>query len=318
MFIQTKNLYKYFDTPSGKLHAVDNINIGINEGETLGIVGESGCGKSTLGRVILRLQEPDGGNIYYDDMDITKLNDSDMRKMRRYMQIIFQDPYSSLNPRYTVSEIISEPLNFFKIYDNHWDKKLRVEELMDIVGLSKRCYNMYPHEFDGGRRQRIVIARALSINPKFIVCDEPVSALDVSIQAQIINLLMDLQKSLKLTYMFISHDLSVVKHISNNISVMYLGEIIESCDKKSLFESPMHPYTKALLSAIPSMNFNNKSKMKKSFLLKGEISSPINPKKGCRFYNRCVYAKEYCLNESIKLEEVNNNHYVACLRANEL
>ena len=226
MFIQTKNLYKYFDTPSGKLHAVDNINIAINEGETLGIVGESGCGKSTLGRVILRLQEPDSGNIYYDGMDITKLNDIDMRKMRRYMQIIFQDPYSSLNPRYTVSEIMSEPLNFFNIYDNHRDKKLRVEDLMDIVGLSKRCYNMYPHEFDGGRRQRIVIARALSINPKFIVCDEPVSALDVSIQAQIINLLMDLQKQLKLTYMFISHDLSVVKHISNNISVMYLGEII--------------------------------------------------------------------------------------------
>lgn len=322
MFIQTKNLYKYFDTPSGKLHAVDNINISINEGETLGIVGESGCGKSTLGRVILRLQEPDSGNIYYDGMDITKLNDIDMRKMRRYMQIIFQDPYSSLNPRYTVSEIISEPLNFFNIYDNHREKKLRVEELMDIVGLSKRCYNMYPHEFDGGRRQRIVIARALSINPKFIVCDEPVSALDVSIQAQIINLLMDLQKQLKLTYMFISHDLSVVKHISNNISVMYLGEIIESCDKKSLFESPMHPYTKALLSAIPSINFNenfdNKSKMKNKFLLKGEISSPINPKKGCRFYNRCIYAKDYCLNENIKLVEVNNNHYVSCIRAKEL
>lgn len=318
MFIQTKNLYKYFDTPSGKLHAVDNINIGINEGETLGIVGESGCGKSTLGRVILKLQEPDSGSIYYDGMDITKLNDNDMRKMRRYMQIIFQDPYSSLNPRYTVSEIISEPLNFFNIYDNSKDKKLRVEELMDIVGLSKRCYNMYPHEFDGGRRQRIVIARALSINPKFIVCDEPVSALDVSIQAQIINLLMDLQKSLKLTYMFISHDLSVVKHISNNISVMYLGEIIESCDKKSLFDCPMHPYTKALLSAIPSINFDNKYKMKNNILLKGEISSPINPKKGCRFYNRCIYAKEDCLNENIKLEEIDNKHYVACLRAKEL
>lgn len=318
MFIQTKNLYKYFDTPSGKLHAVDNINICINEGETLGIVGESGCGKSTLGRVILKLQEPDSGSIYYDGMDITKLNDNDMRKMRRYMQIIFQDPYSSLNPRYTVSEIISEPLNFFNIYDNSKDKKLRVEELMDIVGLSKRCYNMYPHEFDGGRRQRIVIARALSINPKFIVCDEPVSALDVSIQAQIINLLMDLQKSLKLTYMFISHDLSVVKHISNNISVMYLGEIIESCDKKSLFDCPMHPYTKALLSAIPSINFDNKYKMKNNILLKGEISSPINPKKGCRFYNRCIYAKEDCLNENIKLEEIDNKHYVACLRAKEL
>ena len=242
MFIETKNLYKYFDTPKGKLHAVDNVNLSIKEGETLGVVGESGCGKSTLGRVILRLHEADSGNIYYNGMDITKLNNDDMREMRRFMQIIFQDPYSSLNPRYTVAEIISEPLSFFKIYDNARDRKARVEEIMDIVGLSKRSYNMYPHEFDGGRRQRIVIARTLSINPKFIVCDEPVSALDVSIQAQIINLLMDLQKELKLTYMFISHDLSVIKHISNNISVMYLGEIIESCDKKTLFENP-HPNT---------------------------------------------------------------------------
>ena len=311
MFIETKNLYKYFNTPKGKLHAVDNVNISIKEGETLGIVGESGCGKSTLGRVILRLHEPDSGNIYYNGMDITKLNNDDMRKMRRFMQIIFQDPYSSLNPRYTVAEIISEPLNFFNIYDNVKDRKARVEELMDIVGLSKRSYNMYPHEFDGGRRQRIVIARTLSINPKFIVCDEPVSALDVSIQAQIINLLMDLQKELKLTYMFISHDLSVIKHISNNISVMYLGEIIESSDKKTLFENPKHPYTKALLSAIPTVNIDNK---KERILLKGEVTSPVNLKKGCRFFKRCIYAKDECLNDNIKLKDIGNGHKVACLR----
>ena len=311
MFIETKNLYKYFDTPKGKLHAVDNVNLSIKEGETLGVVGESGCGKSTLGRVILRLHEPDSGNIYYNGMDITKLNNDDMRKMRRFMQIIFQDPYSSLNPRYTVSEIISEPLSFFKIYDNARDRKARVEEIMDIVGLSKRSYNMYPHEFDGGRRQRIVIARTLSINPKFIVCDEPVSALDVSIQAQIINLLMDLQKELKLTYMFISHDLSVIKHISNNISVMYLGEIIESSDKKTLFENPKHPYTKALLSAIPTVDVNKK---KDRILLRGEVTSPINPKKGCRFYNRCPYAEDRCLSDNIKLRDIGNNHFVSCIK----
>ncbi|WP_455144888.1 ABC transporter ATP-binding protein [Brachyspira pilosicoli] len=312
MFIETKNLYKYFDTPKGKLHAVDNVNLSIKEGETLGVVGESGCGKSTLGRVILRLHEADSGNIYYNGMDITKLNNDDMRKMRRFMQIIFQDPYSSLNPRYTVAEIISEPLSFFKIYDNARDRKARVEEIMDIVGLSKRSYNMYPHEFDGGRRQRIVIARTLSINPKFIVCDEPVSALDVSIQAQIINLLMDLQKELKLTYMFISHDLSVIKHISNNISVMYLGEIIESCDKKTLFENPKHPYTKALLSAIPTVDVNKK---KDRILLRGEVTSPINPKKGCRFYNRCPYAEGSCLYDNVKLRDIGNNHLVSCIKS---
>lgn len=312
MFIETKNLYKYFDTPKGKLHAVDNVNLSIKEGETLGVVGESGCGKSTLGRVILRLHEADSGNIYYNGMDITKLNNDDMRKMRRFMQIIFQDPYSSLNPRYTVAEIISEPLSFFKIYDNARDRKARVEEIMDIVGLSKRSYNMYPHEFDGGRRQRIVIARTLSINPKFIVCDEPVSALDVSIQAQIINLLMDLQKELKLTYMFISHDLSVIKHISNNISVMYLGEIIESCDKKTLFENPKHPYTKALLSAIPTVDVNKK---KDRILLMGEVTSPINPKKGCRFYNRCLYAEDSCLYDNVKLRDIGNNHLVSCIKS---
>ncbi|WP_198391215.1 ABC transporter ATP-binding protein [Brachyspira sp. SAP_772] len=311
MFIETKNLYKYFDTPKGKLHAVDNVNLSIKEGETLGVVGESGCGKSTLGRVILRLHEADSGNIYYNGMDITKLNNDDMRKMRRFMQIIFQDPYSSLNPRYTVAEIISEPLSFFKIYDNARDRKARVEEIMDIVGLSKRSYNMYPHEFDGGRRQRIVIARTLSINPKFIVCDEPVSALDVSIQAQIINLLMDLQKELKLTYMFISHDLSVIKHISNNISVMYLGEIIESCDKKTLFENPKHPYTKALLSAIPTIDLNKK---KDRILLRGEVTSPINPKKGCRFYSRCPYAEDGCLSDNVKLRDIGNNHLVSCIK----
>ncbi|MGL5752537.1 MAG: ABC transporter ATP-binding protein, partial [Paraclostridium sp.] len=252
--LEVKNLKKYFNVNGGSLHAVDNINLSIKEGETLGIVGESGCGKSTLGRVMLRLHEPTAGQILFNNMDVTSFNKEEMRQMRKYMQIIFQDPYASLNPRFTISQIIEEPLKLHKIYKTKEERKKRVEELMELVGLSKRVYNSYPHEFDGGRRQRVVIARALAMNPKFIVCDEPVSALDVSVQAQILNLMMDLQEKLGLTYVFISHDLSVVKHISDNVGVMYLGQLIEKAPKKDIFKNPIHPYTIALLSAIPSVN----------------------------------------------------------------
>jgi len=313
--LEINNLKKYFSVPNGQLHAVDNVSLSIREGETLGIVGESGCGKSTLGRVILRLHEPTSGNIIYDGMDITTFNNEEMRQMRKYMQIIFQDPYASLNPRFTISQIIEEPLKLHNIYKNEKERKERVESLMEYVGLSKRSYNLYPHEFDGGRRQRVVIARALAIDPKFIVCDEPVSALDVSVQAQILNLMMELQEKLGLTYIFISHDLSVVKHISDNIGVMYLGQIIEKAPKRDIFEKPLHPYTIALLSAIPSINVKVK---KKKIILSGEITSPINPKPGCRFSVRCPFANEQCFQEDPKLVEVEKKHFVACFRHNEI
>lgn len=313
--LEVKNLKKYFTVPAGYLHAVDDVTFSINEGETLGIVGESGCGKSTLGRVILRLHEPTSGSIVYDGMDITTFNEEEMRQMRKYMQIIFQDPYASLNPRFTISQIIEEPLKLHKVYKNEKDRKKRVEELMEYVGLSKRAYNLYPHEFDGGRRQRVVIARALSIDPKFIVCDEPVSALDVSVQAQILNLMIELQKEFGLTYMFISHDLSVVKHISTNVGVMYLGQMIEKAPKSAIFKKPLHPYTIALLSAIPSINIDNK---KKKIILKGEIVSPINPKSGCRFSIRCPFATEQCKNENPQFIRAAEDHYVACFRYEEL
>lgn len=315
VLIETKRLKKYFPVPSGHLHAVDDINLQINKGETLGIVGESGCGKSTLGRVILRLHEATSGEVLYDGMDINTFNASEMRHMRQIMQIIFQDPYASLNPRMTIGQSISEPLRLHKIYNKKNEIRERVEELMELVGLPKRSYNQYPHEFDGGRRQRVVIARALTINPKFIVCDEPVSALDVSIQAQILNLLMDLQKNMGLTYMFISHDLSVVKHISTNIGVMYLGQMIEKAPKKDIFRNPLHPYTIALLSAIPSINIKEKSK---KIILKGEIASPINPKPGCRFAARCPFAIDICRAQIPKLIEVEKDHSVACYRYKEI
>ncbi|WP_352419755.1 dipeptide ABC transporter ATP-binding protein [Proteiniborus sp.] len=313
--LEVKNLKKYFNVPNGYLHAVDNVSLSIKEGETLGIVGESGCGKSTLGRVILRLHEPTSGNIIYDGMDITTFNKEEMRQMRKHMQIIFQDPYASLNPRFTISQIIEEPLKLHKVYKSDKERKERVESLMEYVGLSKRAYNLYPHEFDGGRRQRVVIARALAINPMFIVCDEPVSALDVSVQAQILNLMMELQEKLGLTYIFISHDLSVVKHISNNIGVMYLGQLIEKAPKKDIFKQPLHPYTIALLSAIPSTNIKVK---KKKIILKGEIVSPINPKPGCRFSVRCPFATEQCIKEDPQLIEVEEDHFVACFRYKEI
>lgn len=313
--LEVNNLKKYFKVPNGNLHAVDNLSFKINEGETLGIVGESGCGKSTLGRVILRLHEPTAGSVIYDGMDITTFDDKEMRHMRKYMQIIFQDPYASLNPRFTISQIIEEPLKLNNIYKSEKERREKVESLMEQVGLSKRAYNLYPHEFDGGRRQRVVIARALSVEPKFIVCDEPVSALDVSVQAQILNLLMDLQEELGLTYVFISHDLSVVKHISDNIGVMYLGQLIELAPKKEIFRQPLHPYTIALLSAIPSTNIKVK---KKKIILKGEIVSPINPHPGCRFAARCPFAIDQCRRENPVFEEVEPNHFVACFRYKEI
>ena len=256
--LEVKNLKKYFNTPKGLLHAVDGVSFKIDKGNTLGIVGESGCGKSTLGRVILHLLEATDGEIFYKGEDITKVNNEKFRELRQEMQIIFQDPFSSLNPRMTVSEIIKEPLIIHKVLKDKVAIDKKVNQLMDTVGIADRLVNTYPHELDGGRRQRIGIARALALNPSFIVCDEPVSALDVSIQAQVLNLMQDLQKELDLTYMFITHDLSVVKHISNDILVMYLGQLVEKADSKDLFKHPLHPYTKALLSAIPVPTLKNK------------------------------------------------------------
>lgn len=308
--IEVVDLKKYFKTRQGDLHAVDGINFSINRGETLGIVGESGCGKSTLGRLVMRLHEATSGSVYYNGTDITKLKGSKLKELRKEMQIIFQDPYSSLNPRMTVSNLIAEPLNLNKVYKTKQETEARVKELMETVGLAPRLINAYPHELDGGRRQRIGIARALALNPKVIVCDEPVSALDVSIQAQILNLLMDLQDEYGLTYLFITHDLSVVKHISNRIAVMYLGQCIELASSTEIFANPMHPYTKALLSAIPVADTSVRGK--KQEILKGEVVSPINPKPGCRFAPRCAYATEACTSFELSLREVEPGHFVSC------
>ncbi len=297
------------------MKAVDNIDLDIRKGETFGLVGESGCGKSTLGRTMIRMYDVTGGTLTYKGHDITTAKPSQMKQFQNKMQIIFQDPYASLNPRMTIGQIIEEPLKLHKIYKTAEERRARVEELMELVGLPLRSYNQYPHEFDGGRRQRVVIARALSINPQFIVCDEPVSALDVSVQAQILNLLMELQKKMGLTYMFISHDLSVVKHISTNIGVMYLGQLIEKAGKNEIFNRPLHPYTIALLSAIPSTNVLQKSK---KIILKGEINSPINPKVGCRFATRCPFASEKCHGENPVFEEAVPGHVVACHRWKEV
>lgn len=307
--IQVKNLKKYFKTPKGLLHAVDDVDFTIKKGETLGVVGESGCGKSTTGRLLLRLIEATGGEVLFEGKNVLNYNKEQMRQLRKEMQIIFQDPFSSLNPRMTIAEIIGEPLVIHKAVNSKEELNKRVSQLMDIVGLSERLVNTYPHELDGGRRQRIGIGRALALNPKFIVCDEPVSALDVSIQAQVLNLMQDLQKEMGLTYMFITHDLSVVKHISNDIAVMYLGKLVEKAPAKELFKNPTHPYTKALLSAIPVPSIKHK---KERILLKGEITSPINPAPGCRFAKRCPYAKEKCFSVDPILETSGNDHYVAC------
>lgn len=308
--IETRNLKKYFKVPAGYLHAVDDVSLTINEGETLGVVGESGCGKSTLGRTILRLVEPTSGSILYNGEDISKYSKRQMKEMRQKMQIIFQDPYSSINPRMTVKEIIMENMIVNKTYHTKKEISERAEELMSIVGLAPRLANAYPHELDGGRRQRIGIARALSLNPKFIVCDEPVSALDVSIQAQILNLLMDLQDEYGIAYMFITHNLSVVKHISDEIAVMYLGKCVEKASKDELFANPKHPYTKALFDAIPVPDLSFRNKENK--LIRGEVSSPINPCEGCRFASRCDLASERCFIETPELKDMGGGHFCAC------
>ena len=307
--LEVKNLKKYFATPKGMLHAVDDVTFTIEEGKTLGVVGESGCGKSTTGRAILRLHEPTSGEVIFNGEDILKKDANEMRLLRRQMQLIFQDPYASLDPRNTVSEIIGEPLKLQKIIPDKAKRLEKVYELMETVGLAERLVNTYPHELDGGRRQRIGIARALAMEPKFIVCDEPVSALDVSIQAQILNLMQDLQEQMGLTYMFITHDLSVVHHFADDIAVMYLGQLIEKAPSGMLFDKPTHPYTQALLSAIPVPSLNKK---RERILLKGEITSPINPKPGCRFAARCPYATDRCRSEEPKLKEIEPNHFVAC------
>ena len=307
--LEVKNLKKYFKTPKGMLHAVDDVNFTIEEGKTLGVVGESGCGKSTTGRAILRLHEPTSGEVIFNGENILTKNADEMRLLRRQMQLIFQDPYASLDPRNTVSEIIGEPLKLQKLIPDKKERLDKVYELMETVGLAERLVNTYPHELDGGRRQRIGIARALAMEPKFIVCDEPVSALDVSIQAQILNLMQDLQEKMGLTYMFITHDLSVVHHFADDIAVMYLGQLIEKAPSGMLFDKPTHPYTQALLSAIPVPSLNKK---RERILLKGEITSPINPKPDCRFAARCPYATDRCRSEEPKLREIEPHHFVAC------
>lgn len=309
--IQTIGLKKYFRTSAGLLHAVDGVNLTVEKGETLGIVGESGCGKSTLGRLVIRLLEATGGEVLFNGENILKYDDDRMLEMRKKMQIIFQDPYASLNPRMTVSEIIAEPIKVCKTLTDPDEILDKVYSLMDTVGLADRFVNTYPHELDGGRRQRIGIARALALDPEFIVCDEPVSALDVSIQAQVLNLLMDLQEERGLTYMFITHNLSVVKHISSEIVVMYLGQCVESSPSDELFEDPKHPYTKALLSAIPVPNLSRRNKPRD--VISGEVTSPVNPKPGCRFAARCPYVKPECTAADIPLKEVSSGHFVSCI-----
>lgn len=310
ILLSTNGLKKYFKTPHGYLHAVDGVSLSIEKGKTLGVVGESGCGKSTLGRTVLRLIEPTSGDIFYRGENIAKYGKEQIRQMHQSMQIIFQDPYASLNPRMTVSEIIGDPMKVYKTCKTPAELNSRVAALMRTVGLADRFVNTYPHELDGGRRQRIGIARALSVDPAFIVCDEPVSALDVSIQAQILNLLMDLQEERGLTYIFITHDLSVVKHISDEIMVMYLGCCVERAPSRELFVNPLHPYTKELLNAIPIPSLAPENRLKN--IIRGEVTSPIEPPKGCRFAARCKYAGNHCVGHDIPLKETGSGHYVAC------
>lgn len=313
--LSVKNLKKYFPTKDGPLHAVDGIDFDIPAGTILGIVGESGCGKSTLGRVILHLLEKTDGQIYFKGRDISNVSKEELHHLRRQMQMIFQDPFSSLDPRMSVSQLIGEPLKIFKLTKNKEEFNKHVDSIMDLVGLAKRLKNSYPHELDGGRRQRIGIGRALILDPVFLVCDEPVSSLDVSIQAQILNLLKDLLIKMHLTYIFITHDLSVIKHISDDILVMYLGCAVERTSTKKLFQHQLHPYTKALISAIPRIDLSKKSKR---ILLKGEITSCINPPNACRFAPRCNYAIDICKNCAPEMEEITPGHFVACHRVREI
>jgi len=308
--LEIRHLKKYFQTPSGRLHAVDDVSFQIEQGKTLGVVGESGCGKSTLGRTILCLNEPTEGEILFHGKDVVALKKKERKKLRPKMQMIFQDPYASLNGRMTVRQLIAEPLIVNKICKSKTELWERVENVMETVGLAERLALSYPHELDGGRRQRIGIARTLVLEPEFIVCDEPVSALDVSIQAQILNLLMDLQEERKLTYLFITHDLSVVKHISDEIMVMYLGKCVERAPAEEIFRNPLHPYTQALLAAIPIPSVE--SCHKKRELLQGEVTSPVNPKPGCRFAARCPFVREECKHKEVALQEITSGHFVAC------
>ena len=308
--IEVKNLKKFFFTPRGTLHAVDNVTFNIEKGKTIGIVGESGCGKSTLGKTLMRLHTPTSGQAFYKGEDIASMPIKEFKsKFRANIQMIFQDPYASLDPRMSVLQLVEEPIRVQNKGMSKQDVTKHAQEMMEFVGLAKRLEGSYPHELDGGRRQRIGIARALSLEPEFIVCDEPVSALDVSIQAQILNLLQDLQKERGLTYMFITHDMSVVKHISDDIAVMYLGQMIEKCPAGEIFKNTIHPYSQALLSAIPIPNVHEK---RERMVLKGELTSPIDPKPCCRFAARCPYAEEKCMAEEPALRELKPNHSVAC------
>jgi len=307
--LELKNLKKHFSVSRGTLHAVDDVTLSIEEKKTMGVVGESGCGKSTLGRTVLRMTEPTSGEIWYDGQEITYLKRKAARELRTKMQMIFQDPYSSIDPRMSITQTIEEPLKTFRLAKSKEDLRKRVWELMDLVGIATRYANTYPHELDGGRRQRVGIARALALDPKFIVCDEPVSALDVSIQAQVLNLLLELQKEKGLTYMFITHDLSVMRYISDDICVMYLGRIVEKCPSDELFKNTLHPYSKALLSAILAPNLNKKEER---IILGGELSSPINPLPQCRFAPRCANAADECWDSEPELHDVGGGHFCAC------
>lgn len=311
--LEVRHLKKYFNTPKGTLHAVDDVSFSIQKGNTMGVVGESGCGKSTLGRTIIHLQDSTDGQIIFEGKDITRVNRKQLHQINEDMQIVFQDPYSSINPRMTVEEVIAEPLEISGRY-RKGEIQDETERIMNLVGIDERLKHSYPHELDGGRRQRVGIGRALALKPKFIVCDEPVSALDVSIQAQVLNLLQDLQESAGITYMFVTHDLSVVKHISDDICVMYLGQLVETASSEELFRNPVHPYTKALLSAIPSVDIHHPQKR---IVLQGEIVSPIEPKPGCRFAARCPYACEKC-HQPQQLLEISTGHFVSCCRMKEL
>ncbi|MNK84620.1 Oligopeptide transport ATP-binding protein OppF [compost metagenome] len=316
--LKVENVVKSFPIHGGILSreiasvkAVQGVSFEINKGETLGLVGESGCGKSTLGRCLIRLHDTTSGNIFYNGKDITHIEGTELREMRKKMQIIFQDPFASLNPRMTIGSILEEPLVIHNLYDSVKDRQDRVNELIDLVGLRREHLNRYPHEFSGGQRQRVGIARALAVNPELIVCDEPVSALDVSIQAQVINLLMDLQQKLGLTYIFIAHDLKVVEHVSTKVAVMYLGKIVEMAEAEELYRNPKHPYTRALMSAIPVPDPRHKEER---IILTGDVPSPINPPSGCHFHPRCPMAIEDCKTIVPPLELKSKDHVAACIR----